>query len=83
MIELREEIKSLSQLKEEIKELIIQEEDIKILEEVKSMLAQKHPDPVMKEWMTERALKAEEDIKEGRVYTAEEVRERIFSRLKK
>jgi len=70
-------------LKEEIKELVDQEENTDRLEKVKTLLMENHSDPAMKEWMTQRALKAEEDYKAGRVHSVEEVREHLLSRLKK
>jgi hypothetical protein len=38
-------------------------------------------DPVLKERLTSRALKAEEDIRAGRVYTREEFEKKLDDRL--
>jgi hypothetical protein len=69
--------------KEKILELVEQLDDAKqlqVLEELKQMFEPKL-DPVMKEIMTQSALRAEEDIKAGRVYTIDETRQIINKRL--
>jgi len=53
--------------------LIQSEEDPSVLEAIHELLTHKEEvDAILKEKMTYRALKVEEDIKAGRVYTAEE-----------
>jgi hypothetical protein len=69
--------------KEKILELVDQLDDAKqlqVLEELKQMFEPKL-DSVMKEIMTQSALRAEEDIKAGRVYTIDETRQIINKRL--
>ena len=46
-----------------------------------SLLLKSSLDPILKEKLTSRALKAEEDIKAGRVYTREELEKKLDSRL--
>ena len=61
------------ELKQEIKNLVEQESDLDVLLNVKQVLDQNK----LKEVLTARALKAEEDIKAGRVYTIEQVKSRF------
>lgn len=61
------------ELKKEIKDLVEQESDLSVLLDVKQLLDQKK----LKEVMIARALKADEDIKAGRLYTTEQVKKRL------
>ena len=45
------------------------------------MLVKSSLDPNLREKLTSRALKAEEDIKAGKVYTREEFEKKLDSRL--
>lgn len=58
---------------EEIKRLLDKQSDIALLDEVLQLL-QPVSNPILREKLTARALRSEEDIKHGRVFTAEEVR---------
>ena len=59
---------------EEIKKLLDkQEENTELIDEIYKRLQPK-PDPILREKLIARALRSEEDIKHGRVYTLEEVR---------
>jgi len=60
--------------------------DVALIEEITLMLGiaetQIEEDtPEYKAWMVERARLAEEDIKDGRVFTVEQVRSRLRSRF--
>ncbi|MEO1049114.1 MAG: hypothetical protein AAFX87_00695 [Bacteroidota bacterium] len=68
-------------LKTELKYLIEQESNPDVLEIVKSILTEKDYDPLIEKDMVSSAKKAEEDIKEGRVYTAQEAHDRLNKRL--
>lgn len=59
---------------------ISNEEIIKKLESVLKK-EQQELDPALKEKLTSRALKAEQDIKEGRVMNREEMEEKLNARL--
>ena len=50
-------------IKEELRTLIEKENDLHILEAIKTLLVKSSLDPILKEKLTSRALKAEEDIK--------------------
>ena len=68
-------------LKQELKTLIEKENDLHILEAIKTILVKSSLDPVLKEKLTSRALKAEEDIRAGRVYTREEFEKKLDNKL--
>jgi hypothetical protein len=68
-------------IKQELWTLIEKEKDLHVLEAIKTLLVKSSLDPVLKEKLTSRALKAEEDIKEGRVYTREEFEKKLDNRL--
>jgi CHASE3 domain sensor protein len=55
----------------------------KIIERLESVLKEEQQklDPVLKEKLTSRALKANEDIKAGRVYSREEAEKTIKERM--
>jgi hypothetical protein len=55
----------------------------KIIEKLESVLKkeQQELDPVLKEKLTSRALKANEDIRSGRVYSREEAEAKIKERM--
>lgn len=57
--------------------------DEKVIEKLESVLKkeQQELDPVLKEKLTSRALKAEQDIKEGRVMNREEMEKKLNARL--
>lgn len=65
---------SALEIKQEIQEMIIHEDNISTLEAVRELLIhhKEETDPLMAEKMIASALRAEEDIKAGRVYTEEE-----------
>lgn len=64
-------------IKEELKQRIDLEEDPAVLDAVKDLLSPPPIDPVLQAKLVSRALKAEEDIKAGRVYTSEEFRSKV------
>ncbi|MEO0555106.1 MAG: hypothetical protein AAF149_18000 [Bacteroidota bacterium] len=68
-------------IKQELRSLIDQENDLHILEAIKTLLQKSSLDPVLKEKLTSRALKANEDIKAGRVYSREEAEAKIKERM--
>jgi len=53
--------------------MIENETDISILEAIRTILLKTGLNPVLKEKLTMRALKSEDDIKQGRVFDKEEV----------
>lgn len=68
-------------IKTELKDLIEKETDLRILEAVRALFTQKDLDPSIEKEMISRALKSEQDILEGRVYTIEEAEARLNKRL--
>lgn len=60
-------------IKEEIRSLIDKENDRHVLEVIKNLLMKSNLDPILKEKLTSRALKAERDIGDGNVFTREEL----------
>jgi hypothetical protein len=64
-----------------LRTLIDNENDLRVLEAIRTLLVKTGLDPVIKEKLTSRALKAEEDIKAGRVYTREEIEKKLKSKL--
>jgi len=68
-------------MKQELRILIEKEKDLHILEAIKTLLVKSSFDPILKEKLTSRAFKAEEDIQAGRVYTREEFEKKLDNRL--
>jgi hypothetical protein len=68
-------------IKQELRMLIEKENDLHILEAIKTLLVKSSLDPILKEKLTSRALKAEEDIQAGRVYTRKEFEKKLDKRL--
>ncbi|WP_373520657.1 hypothetical protein [Aquiflexum sp.] len=68
-------------IKQELRTLIDNENDLRVLEAIRTLLVKTGLDPVLKEKLTSRALKAEEDIKAGRVFTREEIEKKLNSKL--
>lgn len=64
---------SAVEIKTELQQMIEHETDMKVLEAIRTILLKTGLSPVLKEKLTLRALKSEEDIKAGRVYSKEEV----------
>lgn len=60
-------------IKTEQKELIEQERDLSVLKAIKAFLKKTTIDTVLREKLTQRAIKSEKDIKEGRTMSREEV----------
>ncbi len=70
-----------TKIKQELRALIEKENDLHILEAIKTLLIKSGLDPTLKEKLTSRALNAEEEIKAGRVYTREEIEKKLDNRL--
>jgi hypothetical protein len=68
-------------IKSELRELIEKETDKSILEAIKILLKKSSLKPTLKEKLTSRALKAEEDILEGRFLDRKEIELRLNDRL--
>jgi len=65
------------EIKTELQQMIEQEKDMGILEAIRTILQKTRLDPVLKEKLTERALRSEKDISEGRLWSKEETAQRI------
>jgi predicted transposase YdaD len=65
-----------SEIKTELQQLIEQETDMSILHAIHTILLKTGLNPKLKEKLTIRALKSEEDIKANRVFSKEEVIQR-------
>lgn len=61
------------ELKAEIKKLIEKENDPGILKAIRTLLKKTSLDSDLKEKLTSRALKSNEDINAGRLYTRKEI----------
>ncbi|MCH7413696.1 hypothetical protein MM213_09380 [Belliella sp. R4-6] len=68
-------------IKEEIRSLIEKENDHHVLELIKNLLTKSSLEPILKEKLTSRALNAEKNIREGEVYTREEVEKKLENSL--
>lgn len=53
--------------------MIEQETDVHVLEAIHTLLSRVSLNPLLKQKLTDRALKAETDIAEGRLFTSEQV----------
>lgn len=60
-------------IKTELQKMIENETDMRVLEAIRTILQKTSLNPILKEKLTGRALKSEEDIKAGRVFSKEEV----------
>jgi hypothetical protein len=67
-------------LKGELVEMIEQEKDVHVLEAIHTLLSRVSLNPLLKQKLTDRALKSEIDIKEGRLFTSEQVIQRTNNR---
>jgi hypothetical protein len=70
-------------IKTELRELIEKETDRSILEAIKTLLKKSSLNPVLKQQLTSRALKADEDIAAGRVLDRKELESKLDVRLGK
>ena len=69
-------------IKEELRILINREKDIHVLEAIKTLLSKSSLDPALKEKLSNRALKSEQDIKEDKVYSRQELEKKLDDRLR-
>jgi hypothetical protein len=74
-------IMSTKYIKQELWTLIEKENDLHLLEALKTLLVKSSLNPILKEKLISRALKAEEDITASRVYTKEEFAKHLDGRL--
>ncbi|WP_339790003.1 MAG: hypothetical protein ACMVP2_09435 [Imperialibacter sp.] len=70
-------------IKAELLALIEKETDNSILEAIRTLLRKSSLDPALKQKLTSKALKAEDDITAGRVMDRQELEKRLNSRLRK
>jgi len=71
----------MQDIKSELRHLIEKENDHHILEAIRTLLEKTSLDPQLKEKLTSRALKSEQDIKEGRVMERNEFAKKLSDRL--
>jgi len=67
---------SAVEIKTELQQMIENETDLSVLQAIRTILLKTGLNPILKEKLTLRALKSEEDIKSGRVFSKEEVVQR-------
>lgn len=72
---------SSAAIKIELQKLIEEEKDLQVLEAIKTLLTKSSLNPELKEKMTSRALKSEQDIKEGRLLNRQEFEEKLKGRM--
>ena len=60
----------------ELKQLIEQEQDVSVLQAIKTLLSKQYLDSSLKSKLSSRALKAEKNIKDGAVLSPDEMQER-------
>lgn len=70
-----------SDIKTELRALIEKENDTAVLEAIKTLLTKSSLDPELKKKLTDRALKAEDDISKGRVHSRAEIESKLKTRL--
>jgi len=68
---------STVELKNVLQRMIEQETDMNILQAILTILEKTSLNPVLKEKLTNRALKSEQDIQAGHFFTKEEVIKRM------
>ncbi len=64
------------EIKTELQRMIEQETDVTVLEAIRTLLLKTSLNPILKEKLTTRALKSEEDIATGRIFSKDEVIQR-------
>jgi len=64
---------SATAIKIELKELIEKERDLSILKAIKALLRKTTLDTILREKLSQRAMRSEEDIKSGRVLSRKEI----------
>ena len=64
-------------IKQELRTLIEKENDLHVLEAIKTLLVKSSLDQVLKEKLTSRAKRAEEDIRAGNLYSREELEKKM------
>ncbi|MCA4900297.1 MAG: hypothetical protein IM631_15865 [Cytophagales bacterium] len=64
------------EIRTELQQMIEHETDLSVLQAIRTILLKTGLNPVLKEKLTARALRSEDDIKAGRVYSKEEVIQR-------
>jgi hypothetical protein len=64
------------EIRTELQQMIEHETDVSVLQAIRTILLKTGLNPVLKEKLTARALRSEDDIKAGRVYSKEEVIQR-------
>lgn len=64
------------EIRTELQRMIEQETDVTVLEAIRTLLLKTALNPILKEKLTTRALKSEEDIAEGRTFSKDEVIQR-------
>ncbi len=68
-------------IKIELQELLAKENDLNVLEAIRSILIRTNLDPVLKAKLSLRALNAERNIQEGKVFNRKDVEQRINSKF--
>ena len=74
-------IMGIVNIKTEIQILIEKETDSSILEAIRTLLKKSRLNPKLKEKLTSRALKSEEDISAGRVMERKELEQKLNDKL--
>ena len=68
-------------IKIELQELLAKENDLNVLEAIRSILIRTNLDPVLKAKLSLRALNAEQNIQEEKVFNRKDVEQRINSKF--
>lgn len=74
---------SATAIKIELKELIEKERDLSILKAIKALLRKTTLDTILREKLSQRALRSEEDINSGRVLNRKEIIRQTDKLIKK
>lgn len=74
---------SATAIKIELKELIEKERDLSILKAIKALLRKTTLDTILREKLSQRAIRSEEDIKSGRVLSKKEIIRQTDKLIKK
>ncbi len=64
---------TITEIKTELQQMIEHETDVNVLQAIRTLLRKTSLNPMMREKLTSRATKSEEDIKAGRLFSKEEV----------
>jgi hypothetical protein len=72
----QKKLMNTTEIRTELQQMIEHETDVTVLQAIRTILLKTGLNPVLREKLTARALRSEDDIEAGRLYSKEEVIQR-------